>query len=331
MYFPPGHRLPAKYGLGAAALRYAALGYAVIPLVRGGKRPHQMLGNVGGVHLASKDPTQIAEWWSLDMAANIGVATGKKDSHLVVIDLDVKGGVNGKSSFARYLRENSLPFPGDVPYVETPSGGRHLWLRPATGPRYGNETDPSDRIGILPGVDVRGKGGLIVAPPSGRMVMPITRPGERSGSEIPVPYSWGSGCPHAVPDAPPWLDDWLKHAPSSRLAADGKPNGEGEQVPLDDAIGKSKVEGLPDQRRNQEMYRIVCGLFRRFGTVPSGTQQVLDTAREIYAATDKTDFPWSEVLVCVESARRFVERSKGREDARNAEFLGWLERRHYRS
>jgi hypothetical protein len=327
MYFPPGHRLPAKYGLGAAALRYAALGYAVIPLVRGGKRPHPMLGNVGGVHLASKDPEQVKDWWSNDMIANIGVATGSVN-RLAVVDLDVKGGSNGLESWLSFLASNAvhpgdhgLSWPDGVPTVSTPSGGAHLWVRMDEVP---------ERPGVLPGVDVKGDGGLVVAPPSMLLTTPISRPGDpRSGAEVPVGYEWTESCPHAAPVAPDWMAGWLAFATPSPRAASDRTTATG--APLDEALDSYLSDGIPAGLRNREMYRVACGLYRRHGTHTSGSQQVMETVREIYRNTDKSDFSWQEVLVCAESARRFVERSKGREDARNAEFLGWLERRHYRS
>lgn len=320
MWFPPDHRLPKKYGLGAAALRYAALGYAVIPLARGGKRPHQMLGNVGGVHLASRDPDQIMDWWSLDLLANIGVATGSVN-RLVVVDLDVKGAHNGIQKWADFLYgPPECPDLPDAPMVVTPSNGRHLWYR-MDGP-------VPERPGILPGVDIKGDGGLVVAPPSAQLVTPVIRPGERgSVQEVPVPYDWVTSCPHAAPDAPAWLPGWLASAPPGNRAE--SQHTRTTTAPLDDALSEYAQKGVPVSMRNREFYRVACGLYRRMGTDPAGSSQVLEVIRRIYANTDKSGFPWREVLTCAESARRFVERSRQREDGRNAEFLRWLERRNY--
>jgi hypothetical protein len=318
-YFEPDHRLPRKYGLGAAALRYAALGFCVIPLARGGKRPHQLLGGVGGVHLASKDPDQIMDWWSYDMAANIGVATGSVNQ-LVVVDLDVKGGKDGPNEFAHFLYgPPPAPWPDWAPLATTPSGGRHVYLRMAG--------EVPERPGILPGVDVKGDGGLVVAPPSAALAAPLIRPGEpRGAAEVPVPYAWASGCPHAVPDAPRWMSTWLASSPSVPHAESHGNAASG--APLDDVLDRYVKNGVPRSMRNREVYRVACGLYRRNGTDTAGSSQVMQTIRMIYDNTDKTDFSWHEVLVCCESARRFVERSRTAEDARNAEFLSWLERRH---
>jgi len=320
MWFPAGHRLPRKYGLGAVALRYAALGYAVLPLARGGKRPHAMLGDRGGVHRATRDPDEIMDLWSLDRLANVGVATGSVN-RLVVVDLDVKHGAQGIAEWGRFLN-GPPPCPDwpNAPAVATPSGGRHYWLR-TDGP-------VPERPGILPGVDIKGDGGLVVAPPSVQLVSPIIRPGERSGTDqVPVPYDWVAGCPHAAPDVPTWFGSWLASAEPAPRAESQHTQTVG--APLDDALAEYVKNGVPVSMRNREIYRIACGLYRRFGTDPHGSADVLDVIRQVYANTDKRDFPWREVLTCAESARRFVEHSRQREHERNAEFLRWLTHRNH--
>lgn len=303
LYFPPDHRLPAKYGLGAAALRYAALGYAVIPLERGGKRPHALLGDRGGIHLASRDPDVIKEWFSLDMAANIGVATGSVN-RLAVIDLDVKGGRNGLQSFCLFTQQHGLVVPSG-PVARTPSGGYHIWLRV-------NGAVP-ERPGILPGVDVKGDGGLVVAPPSMRLAVPLDRSGGTSG-EVPVPYEWAAGCPHWLPGAPGWLGAWLRSAPAASTAL---------RQSQDSAA--APPGGVPERgSRNREIYRLACSLYRRHGTGTAGAARVLEEIREVYAKTDKTDFGWAEVLTCLESARRWAQGRSEAEQRLADEFMGWM-------
>lgn len=314
--FPAGHRLPAKYGLGAPALRYAALGYAVLPLARGGKKPHRMLGERGGVHHATTDHTRIGEWWSLDMAANIGVACGSK-SRLAVIDLDVKHGSDGPGEFWRFLSGYGLHLSTScIPRAATPTGGTHLWLRAPAG------TTTPDRPGILPGVDVKGDGGYVVAAPSMIMQVPMTRPGERGTGEIPVPYAWAHGCPHEAPDVPGWFLPWLENAVSTGTAR-SQP-GAGDAVP---DLAAAIESGVPAGSRNRAVYKLACSLYRRWGTSPAASQLVRENLRAVWEQTDHDDFGWSEVLTCDESARRFIERTTQGEDARNASFLEWMNRR----
>lgn len=307
--------LTNSLGLGSAALRYAGLGYAVIPLARGGKRPHRMLGDRGGIHLASRDPQVVYNWWRSDIAANIGVATGSVNS-LMVIDLDVKGGSNGPMELESFLAAYPLTLPYDV-VARTPSGGWHLWLR-----AYG---EVPERPGIRPGVDVKGDGGLVVAPPSLQVFTPDDRSGGTTG-EVTVPYEWVQGCPHAVPDAPPWSLDWIAHAdPAPRENAHAS-TGDTGKVNVAGAV----EHGVAVGSRNREIYRIACRLYREHGTHPDGARIVRETVRSVWERTDQHDFPWREVMVCIESARRFIEREVERERLpldRMASFSAWLDGR----
>ena len=134
------------------ALWYAGQGLAVFPLRSGDKAPVQK----GGFKNATKDPELIRSWWTCDPGFNIGIACGKVSGGLVVIDLDKKPNVNGVDTLRGWEADN-----GQLPITwkaETGSGGIHLLYR-----------DPSEwknRTGLYPGVDVRGEGGYIVAPPS---------------------------------------------------------------------------------------------------------------------------------------------------------------------
>ena len=153
----PGIR---ELGLGVAALDLIALGYAVVVLEPGEKRPHRtLLPPRGGVHNATRDPGQARWWWTQGKGANIGVPTGAVN-RLAVVDLDVKGGQDGHGNFAAFLAQNGLELPPGTPWDETPSGGYHGLLRTPPGARV------PERPGILPGVDVKGCGGYIVVPPS---------------------------------------------------------------------------------------------------------------------------------------------------------------------
>jgi Bifunctional DNA primase/polymerase, N-terminal len=281
-------------GFGVMALRYASWGYAVLPVERGGKKPHRMLP-MGGVHHATCDSGQIREWWSQDPAASIGVATGAA-SALAVIDLDVKGEHNGLESLSRFLSSFSS---GDAlascPAARTPSGGWHLWLRLPLGWRS------PERPSILPGVDVKGDGGYVLAAPSARLMLPMGTDGEHI-APVPVPYAWDAGCPCSASPAPYWLDGWLASAPQHQQQAGTA------DMPLD--VEALKQTGVPVGERNHTLYKIACKLFRTYGTTPKGAVVVLGEITEIWEAGDRIGFTYREVLVCMESARRFIERAQ---------------------
>lgn len=128
-----------------AALRYASWDWPVFPLKPLGKQP----ATRNGFKDASTDPGQIRAWWTKQPDANIGLPTGHRFD---VIDIDVPAGVISHDTL---LTDNLLP---DVHgRVTTASGGVHYYIEP---------TGDGNRAGLLPGVDYRGAGGYVVAPPS---------------------------------------------------------------------------------------------------------------------------------------------------------------------
>lgn len=296
-----------RLGLGVAALEWASLGYAVLPLARGGPKPHSMLGETGGVHWASSDPERVRHWWACDPAANIGVATGQKNG-IAVVDLDIKDGRDGIGEFRRFLASLG---PYDIPqgmWTRTPSGGVHIWLRSA-GP-------VPERPGILPGVDVKGDGGLVVAAPSMKLKHGLLRPGEQPGDPVPVPYV-NHGCPCSLPDAPSWLPGWLASAP----ATGGWRPGEAEDAP--DLAGLMK-DGAKMSLRNRTFYRVACSRYRQLGTGPEAAERVAQELRAIWEHTDQYDFSWREVLTIMQSARKFITAAEGQDRAVTDAARAWL-------
>lgn len=169
--------------LRTAAIYYASIGWPVFPLRPGHKLPlfgsaHDPgdpckgeCGQVGhGLWDATTNPDLVAQWWADQPWANIGLRTGDRFD---VVDLDVKTdkGIDGREGFNE-LCETTGTRPRVLASVQTANGGRHLFLAP-TG--RGNFT------GIRPGVDYRGAGGYVVAPPSrlapdGRRYVWVTPP-----------------------------------------------------------------------------------------------------------------------------------------------------------
>jgi hypothetical protein len=302
----------ATLGLGVAALDYQRAGYAVLPLIRGGKKPHRMLPETGGVHHGSLLERDVRAWWSADPAANIGVATGIV-SRLMVIDLDVKGGSNGPQGFAIWLLNESKELPAGC-YVKTPSGGVHLWFRTPAGKPV------PERPGILPGVDIKGNGGLVVAAPSMQLTSSMMRPGEQGGEQVPVPYD-AHGCPLCqVPLAPPWLLDWAATAVSTGSARQAEH--QDDSLDLEHAI----KHGIPMGQRNHTLYRLACQLYRKHGTGPASADLVIGQIQLAWSASDRTDMPWREVLVTVESARRFIQQAERNDQIMMQQTIGWLGR-----
>lgn len=137
-----------------AAIEYAKKGFAVFPLKYRDKVPLTR----NGCKDATTDAAQIKAWWQQHPNANIGLATGAVSQNVFVIDLDIDEdcGIDGYHSLEDWQREH-----GDFPETWTAitgRGGYHLYYR-------GNGKI-KNRAGIIDGVDIRGNGGYVVAPPS---------------------------------------------------------------------------------------------------------------------------------------------------------------------
>lgn len=132
--------------------------FKIFPLAEGTKFPAISKEEGGhGCLDATDDPEIIADWQRKHPKANIGIACGEK-SDLIVIDIDVKGTVNGYRTL-ELLQNDGLILPPTCE-VETPSGGKHYYYR------Y-NEKISKNSAGLLgPGIDIRSNGGYVAAPPS---------------------------------------------------------------------------------------------------------------------------------------------------------------------
>ena len=133
------------------ALAPAELGLPVFPCHKGGKRPVGWLVP-NGLKNATTDSDTIRSWWSSG-DWNIGIATGS----IVVIDVDPDKG--GDDSMSRLVAEHgSLP---KTVMSRTGGGGSHVFFQQPPGESIGCSASA-----VAPGVDVRGVGGYIIAPPS---------------------------------------------------------------------------------------------------------------------------------------------------------------------
>ncbi|HET6530197.1 MAG TPA: bifunctional DNA primase/polymerase [Actinoplanes sp.] len=164
-----------------AALAYARHGIPVLPVHNpvadggcscdraGCDRPGKHPRLCRGLTDASTDPRRIEMWWSRWPDANVGLRTG------VVMDVADVDSAEGRHGLWHLL--GGAP---SGPAIRT-GGGWHFWFRP-TG--YGN------RVRLLPGLDWRGAGGYVVAPPSrhanGSTYTWFRRPGDLLPGSPPV-------------------------------------------------------------------------------------------------------------------------------------------------
>jgi hypothetical protein len=216
-----------------AAPVYAALGFQVVPMHTArpgdgcscadsgcsdpGKHPRLR----GWQWLATTDPAMVGEWWRRWPQANLGLVTGQRFD---VLDVDGEPGLKALRAVL-----SIAPTEHAGPVARTGGGGWHLLYAP---------TGLGNRVRLLPGVDWRGRGGLIVAPPSQHAsghrytwVRPLTatllrsRPGCgacwpcRPLSGPPSPQHSRPAGTRAVTGGQPWAGSEPPSRPPSQAAA----------------------------------------------------------------------------------------------------------------
>jgi hypothetical protein len=160
----------------------------VIPIEPRAKRP--IVAWQAFQHRAATSK-EIVAWFQRWPHANVAVVTGAV-SALIVLDIDPQHG--GAESLARIERTHGR-LPETIEAV-TGGGGRHLYFAHPGG-------IVRNAVGVEAGIDVRGDGGCVVAPPS------VHPNGKR--------YAWAhASAPGkiALAKMPPWLlallreDEW---------------------------------------------------------------------------------------------------------------------------
>jgi hypothetical protein len=172
-----------------AVLELAERGVAVFPCQPRGKAPACQRG----VHDATTDIVRINSWWRGCPELNIGIATGSA-SGFFVVDID---GEDGESS----LRTLEAVHGAIPPTVEVITGkGRHCYFR------LGEHGAVANTVGTIgKGIDTRGDGGYVLAPPS-------VHPSGRA-------YAWSVDSVAEFADAPEWVHDLI----GTNLPRQGKP------------------------------------------------------------------------------------------------------------
>ena len=129
---------------------YIAQGWSIIPIRSGDKRP---LVRWEEFQYRRPREEEVQAWFSGWPEAGIGIVTGAV-SGLVVLDIDFRHG--GEASLERLERQYGR-LPATVE-CRSGGGGRHLYFaHPGALLR--------NKVGLAPGVDLRGDGGYVVAPP----------------------------------------------------------------------------------------------------------------------------------------------------------------------
>jgi Bifunctional DNA primase/polymerase, N-terminal len=164
------------------ARAFAEAGIAIFPCRADNKRP--LIKWRAG---STCDHDQVIAWWRRWPLALVGLDLDK--CGLVVFDCDRhEGCADGVANFVELVRQHDADLSA-VPVVRTPSNGLHLYFRQPPGEPLGN------REGDLPdGINVRGRGGLTIAPgcsrPDSQGYFHVAKQPPLLGARVPIVPAW---------------------------------------------------------------------------------------------------------------------------------------------
>ena len=118
--------------------------------------------------------------WCLCAKANISAPTSKKYNNWIVIDIDVKNGIDGIRKIRELISANKLSLP-ETAVSKSGSGGFHCYYRNI------KDSTVASSDGRSLGIDIRAEKAYIILPPSIHF----------SGNQ----YSWFIGCLDDISDA----------------------------------------------------------------------------------------------------------------------------------
>lgn len=226
----------------AAAIRYAQAGLPIFPCwtvlqvddgfvcacgkgdcSSKGKHP---LGSIvhRGLSDATADVEQVKHWWMLKPDANIGLAL----DGFIVIDVDPRHG-GDRSLVGLENQYGSLP---KTRRARSGGGGEHIFFRSPAGVTVKND----NKGGLAPGLDIKTKGGYVMAAPS------LHESGNR--------YKWIDNIPAVEP--PAWLTEKLQQESAAKAATSPET--------WRQLVG----DGVDDGQRDVTVTKLTGHLLRRF-------------------------------------------------------------------
>jgi hypothetical protein len=240
-------------------LAYAGEGVPVFPCKPGGKEPLTR----NGFKDASTDASKITAWFNRWPNANIGIPTGER-SGILALDVDQPAGLDALEAEHGKLPATRTNLTG--------SGGMHYLFTYPAGEKIRNSAGK-----LATGLDVRGEGGYIIAPPSA-----TTRP-----------YEVLDRLPLAAP--PEWLLEALRrpHSASGGNSEGATPTGS----PVSAVPNGKIVEG----QRNEALFRYGCALRNRGADYAA----ILDELRNTNERLCKPPLDAGEVEKIAESASKY--------------------------
>jgi len=260
-----------------AALEYTKKGFPVIPIAADSKKPL-----VAWKEYQKRKPTEneVKSFCKRYPNADIGIVTGKRHN-LFVLDCD--------SQEAYESLQALLPDSLTLPVVKTPRG-YHLYFS------YPKNIDLTVGVDIMPGVDYRGDGGYVIAPPS------------KKGA-----YKWIVDLNTERPALPPAIiNNFINSNVYMKCAS------QSEKKEVTQVTQVTKVTNLfKEGRRDNDLFHTINCLIRG-GCDPEFASQV----GEILAKNSTPPFPESEIKAKIQSA---IKRDYCRSENIAGDFRAWIE------
>ena len=247
-----------------AALECGSRGWHVFPgRIKDGLKRSYVAGkaNGGARWGATTDADTIRDYWQQFPNALLGITTGP-DSGFFVIDADTPEGhdADGVGTLRQWIEEH-----GDLPHTieaTTPSGGWHVYFKWPEDLEIRNSESK-----LAPGIDVRGEGGMVLAPPT-------IKPGTDRAYRWKNPPGF-----FELADCPEWLMDKIRAAQAPKLSERAKPSG--PTIDLGpDAWGERALQGelatllaAPEGKRNAALNSAAFSLGQvvAWGSLDEGT------------------------------------------------------------
>jgi len=260
-----------------AALEYTKKGFPVIPIAADSKKPL-----VAWKEYQKRKPTEneVKSFCKRYPNADIGIVTGKRHN-LFVLDCD--------SQEAYESLQALLPDSLTLPVVKTPRG-YHLYFS------YPKNIDLTVGVDIMQGVDYRGDGGYVIAPPS------------KKGA-----YKWIVDLNTERPALPPAIiNNFINSNVYMKCAS------QSEKKEVTQVTQVTKVTNLfKEGRRDNDLFHTINCLIRG-GCDPEFASQV----GEILAKNSTPPFPESEIKAKIQSA---IKRDYCRSENIAGDFRAWIE------
>jgi DNA polymerase I-like protein with 3'-5' exonuclease and polymerase domains len=237
LVFPDKAMTPAE-----AAISLAVQGIFSFPAPPNAKKSYKSEKFSGAKWGMTRDPREVERNFKRWPNANVGIPTGPINGFFVV-ETDIKNGVDGASNLQELIRQYGGEWP-KTRMAMSPSGSTHYYFR-----NLHDDVEIRNSQSVLAdGIDVRGSGGMVIAPPS-----------QRNGGQ----YRWLNGLD--IAPAPPWLLD-LIHASQSEHDHEFADNGSDPDAaePVE-KIKMALVVLKPKELGHDGILKVGCALFRELG------------------------------------------------------------------